>query len=373
MTTVTRPAAPPATTAFSAIDVFAAATAERQMGTQLRLIREAAVAFRAWFPSTGTPDYVATFPLVSVPYPTKFGLFRAHLSPAPFVSITNRLMVIQWRDPDGRARTMLFEPSDVELGRNTPFFAQLTAKTPKQFEQFFVKPHGDVLGHLRSVGIKAAEVDYITFDHLHTQDVRRWIGTTDPQPDISPNRPLEAIFPNARLIVQRSELESLKELHPLQQAWYQPETYRHLRPEAILAIDGDVQLGPGLALLATPGHSIGNHTLVLNTNSGIWASSENVIATECLTPEISRIPGVARYARTWPHELVLNANTIESTAQQYNSCIKEKSIVDRSARDPRFLQFFPSSELTASRLNPGTSPTFVHGGIAHGAPLRLPT
>jgi hypothetical protein len=167
------------------------------------------------------------------------------------------------------------------------------------------------------------------------------------------------------MIVQRTELAAMAELHPLQRPWYQPETYADLRPQALLVIDGDVLLGPGVAILATPGHTIGNQSLVLNTSTGVWASSENVIATECLTPEISRIPGLSRWAHRWGQELIINANTIESTAEQYNSCVKEKLIVDRSAADARFLQFFPSSELTRSRLAPGASPTFTHGGIHH--------
>src|SRR5258708_14847247 len=131
-------------------------------------------------------------------------------------------------------------------------------------------------------------------------------------------------------------------------------------------VDGDVLLGPGVALPSTPGHTIGNHTLVLNTATGIWASSENAIAAECLTPEHSRIPGVRRWAERWGQEVVINANTIEYTAQQYNSMVKEKSIVDRSRMDGRFLQFFPSSELTQNRLNPRTQPTFHHYAISHG-------
>jgi hypothetical protein len=63
---------------------------------------------------------------------------------------------------------------------------------------------------------------------------------------------------------------------------------------------------------------------------------------------------------------VLNANTIETTAEQYNSLILEKTLVDRAQSDPRFLQFFPSSELTAHRLAPGTKPTFTHSAIRHG-------
>ena len=131
-------------------------------------------------------------------------------------------------------------------------------------------------------------------------------------------------------------------------------------------IDGDVLIGPGVALLSTPGHTTGNHTLVVNTETGIWASSENVIAAECLTPEHSRIPGVRRYTRTWEQEVVLNANTLEDTARQYNSCVLEKSIVDVARADSRFLQFMPSSELTGMVLSPGTSPTFTHSGIFHG-------
>ncbi|MGW2524408.1 hypothetical protein ACWC09_47115 [Streptomyces sp. NPDC001617] len=98
------------------------------------------------------------------------------------------------------------------------------------------------------------------------------------------------------------------------------------------------------------------------------------IATECLTPEHSRMPGLARWARTWQQEVVLNANTIEATAEQYNSLILEKSPVDRSQRAPRCLQFFfPSSELTAHRLSPGTRPTSTHVRIHHSTPTARST
>jgi hypothetical protein len=334
-------------------------------GARLRWAREHAAAFRGEFAATGTPDAIATFELVSLPYPTRFGLWRAPLSPAPFLIITNRMLVVRWPD-GGHRRTLLFEPSDVELGRNTPYFAALLARTPRFLQKAMVTEHGTVPGHLQAAGIDPAEVDYLVFDHLHTQDVRRWVGTTRPQPDISPGRPVEPIFPNAKLIAQRHELAALADLHPLQRPWYQPETFADLRPDTVLPIDGDVLLGPGVALLATPGHVLGNQTLVLNTGTGIWASSENAIAAECLTPEHSRLPGLRRWSGTWQQEVVLNANTIETTAEQYNSLILEKTLVDRAQSDPRFLQFFPSSQLTAHRLAPGTKPTFTHSAIRHG-------
>lgn len=370
MTTVsdvpTSPPAPPTTAGPAPIPHFAAAEGVTSPGARLRAVRQAAAEFRPWFAATGSPDYVGTFDLVTLPYPTRFGLWRAARTPSPFLWITNRLLLVRWQEA-GRRRTLLFEPSDVELGGNTPYFAALTARLPRRVEPRVVTRHAGVLEHLRRLGIGVEEVDYLVFDHLHTQDVRRWIGTTQPQPDISPARPVDPVFPNARLVVQAAELAAIADLHPLQRPWYQPQTYAHLRSEAVVEVSGDLLLGPGVALLSTPGHATGNQSLCLNTHSGIWVSSENVIAAELLTPEHSAIPGVRAWALQTGQEVVLNANTLEDTAAQYNSCVKEKSIADRSSRDSRFLQFFPSSELTAWRLSPGTRPTFSHFGIGHGA------
>jgi hypothetical protein len=336
------------------LDAFDAVDRSLPYGAQLRQVRPAAEAFRADFLSTGTPTSVVTRDLVTLPYPTRFGLWRAALTPSPYLSITNRMLVIRWDDA-GRTRTLVFEPSDHERGEATPYFARLNAQTPKLVQDRIVTRHTTVLAGLADLGIAPEEVDYLAFDHLHTQDVRRWVGTsTEP-----------AAFPNATLVVQRDELDAMADLHPLQLPWYQPDTYRDLRPEAIAAIDGDVLLGPGVALVATPGHTFGNQSLVLATSDGVWAVSENVIAVECMAPEHSKIPGVARHARTWGREVVLNTNTPEALADQYTSVVKEKALADRSQRDSRFPQFLPSSELTPSPFFPGTKPTFVQGSITH--------
>ncbi len=357
-------------TAIESIDLFRESTACTQPGTQLRLVRAEAALFRKWFAATGMPDYVETFDLAAIPYPTAFGLFRAHRTLSPFVTITNRMTVVRFKDSEGKTRTLLFDPSDVELGANVPFYRDLAAKTPKPLLALGLKRFASVSEHLLRVGIAPEEVDYLAFDHLHTQDVRRLVGTRSAAADISPNGPIAPLLPNAKLLVQRVELEHVRELHPIQAPWYQPETYRDLRPEAILPLDGDVILGEGVALLSTPGHATGNQSLVLNTRTGIWAMSENVIAAELLAPELSQIPGVRESARRWGNEVILNGNTLEATALQYNSIIKEKSVVDRSTRDDRFLQFFPTSELTQNWISPGTRPTFVHGKVTHGH-LRL--
>ena len=126
-----------------------------------------------------------------------------------------------------------------------------------------------------------------------------------------------------------------------------------------------MQLGPGVALLATPGHTSGNQTLALHTSTGLWTSSENGIAAECWAPHASRIPGLAKWARDWGQDVILNANTLEFTAWQYDSMVAEALVADPTASGD-LRQTFPSSELTSHPLSPLTSPTYVHGRIEHG-------
>ncbi|MFE3053523.1 hypothetical protein [Nocardia sp. NPDC059239] len=138
------------------IDTFTdLAHVEGGPGARLRVAREQAQAFRREFPGTGTPDSITTCDLVTLPYPTRFGLFRASRAIAPFLSITNRMLVIRWHDTDGRPRTLLFEPSDVELGRYTPYFDNLSQRTPAMIERRMVVEHGTVLGHAQQIATDA--------------------------------------------------------------------------------------------------------------------------------------------------------------------------------------------------------------------------
>jgi hypothetical protein len=313
------------------------------------------------------PEYVGTFDLARVPYPSEYAFFRARRRGSPLITFTNRMIVVRWRERTGARQTLLWEPSDVSLGRNVPFYVDLARSTPKWLQRFGFQHVADPIDPLKTLGLDPGEIDYLAFDHLHTQDCRRLVGTNGPAPDLGASGPVAPLFPNAKLVVQRAEWELVRNMHPWQSRWYQPATFADLRESAILAIEGDVLLGPGVALLATPGHSTGMMSLALHTSTGIWASSENAVAAEMLTPEHSELPGIRSAAKEWGTELILNGNTLENTAAQYNSMVKEKCIVDRSRKDDRFLQFFPTSELSRNRFMPGTAPTFVHGAIDHGA------
>lgn len=355
---------------FQEIPHYVEAHNEQNPGKQLQKIKKAIPEFKTWFKNTGKATAFHSCDLILAPYPTKYGLFRAGTSPTPFIWFTNRMFIVQW-EAQGRTWTLLNEPTETVLVAETPFYANLKQKFGDFLSnKVFSKEIGKVESYLEQYGLKPEDIDYITYDHLHTQDIRRWLGTTEPAPDISPNKPLKPYFPNAKLIVQQKEWDLLPHLHPLQHNWYQPEKFEHIPEERLEFIDGDVLLGPGVMLMWTPGHTQGNHSLVVNTDTGIWVSSENGIAAECYAPEESGIPGLKKYARKTGYEVVLNGNTIEETARQYNSMVQEKLVADPSVKNPRIPQFFPSSELTPSLLSIGTRPTFMHKKVAFGTVRR---
>ena len=330
-------------------------------GNQVRLLRKAGEALREQLLSFGPVQAVETRKLVTFPYPTGYAFSGAALSPAPYIMMTNRMQVVQYKDHGGAVRTLLLNPTDYQRGQKAPFFANLR----KRYGDFISDKvmstrHGTVTGHLETLGLKPEDVDFIAFDHLHVQDVRGWLGGAEP-----------AYFPRARLLVQRAEWEATKDLHPMQWAWYCPDGTKDVPEERVVLLDGDTWLGQGVALLSTPGHTYGNMSFAVVTPRGVAVISENGVATESYSPLQSRIPGLRSTAEHTGLEVMLNGNTRESSLEQYSSMILEKAVAGPSRDDGSYVNFYPSSELTASVIAPGLAPTFSLGDLSHGD-LRRP-
>jgi hypothetical protein len=207
-------------------------------------------------------------------------------------------------------------------------------------------------------------VDFVSFDHLHVQDLRITMGTTEPIP--GENEPRAPVFPNAKFVFQRKEVDTFRAVHPTQWAWYVPGGMDDVIEDNLVLVDGDVELGVGCALVFTPGHTDGNQSLCVNTPDGVWVSSENGVAADSWHPHLSKIPGVRKWAEFFGREVIMNANTLEDSVDQYDSMIKEKALADVNRRDPRWLNVFPSSELAPLRRQWPIVPTFVYGGMNYG-------
>jgi hypothetical protein len=312
---------------------------------RLRKLRRAAQATRDLLLADGPVQACTTARLITFPYPTLYAFLGGALSPAPFVMMTNRMQVAQFTH-EGRTKTLLFNPSDYERNRAATFYADLTAKFGKLLsERVFPTYFGTVPEQLSKLGLTPRDIDYIAYDHLHVQDLRGWLG-------------VNALFPNAKLLVMKSEWDSVRDLHPMNSVWYVPGGLEGIPADRVIFLDGDVRLGKGLAIINTPGHTLGNMSLMVVTPDGPFVVSENGVACESYTPLQSQIPGVRGYAERMGYEVVLNGNTRENSLDQYSSMVVEKILAGPAKEDPTFVAFCPSSELTASILAPGLRPTF---------------
>jgi hypothetical protein len=307
----------------------------------------------------GTVRCVRTADLATFPYPTRYGLQGVASSPAPYVFMRNRMHLVQVT-ANGRIVTILVNPTDAPRSAKAPFFARMEERYGSFATKLLSKMHTPIGAALDGWGIAREAIDYVTFDHLHVQDVR---GLLAPGPDG------RVFLPNAKLLAQRTELDTLTLLHPLQVEWYIPECLHGVAADRIVALDGDYLIGGGFAIVRTPGHTIGNHSLVVVTDRGAWTISENGICVDAYAPGSSSIRGVARHARATGVEVILNANTREGSLDQYTSMVLEKTLADPVPDRPELPQHFASSELVAHPLAPGLSPTYTHEAITYGAPV----
>lgn len=349
---------------FRPVSDFQAAREAWPRGRQPQLALQAAESFRARFKPAGTVQGVMSVDLVAAGYPAGFAFHNAAYALNPLLTICNRLVLVRFQDFLGRWKLLAWEPTIPENSAKAPFFAHLIRTFGETLSNGLFKKEFHTLPQaLARAGVRAEEVDYFAFDHLHVQEIRGLLGTRDGR--IAP------VFPNAKMLVQPRELDTVFSPHPMQHAWYVPDGGKDIDLARVLQIEGDFELGTGVALIATPGHTDGNMTLALNTEDGIWVSSENGIAVDNWHPEHSSIPGLRGYCRHFGREVVLNSNTLEDPQDQYNSMLLERALADVSKKDPRFRQILPSTELLPWWRNWPCRPALFQGGLRYGS-LQVP-
>lgn len=326
-------------------------------------VREAAKDFRRDLLSQSKVTYYRSFELVRVPYPTKFGYLNAYGSVSSLMHLCNRLFIIQFKTSEG-IKTLLASPSDWENQRETPFFKRLSDSMGPLAgvgEALVFNKLRTVPECLAEIGMKPEQVDYITYDHLHTQNVTRWLGANGQK----------AILPNAKLLITREEWESTKSLIPWHNQWYCPGGIAGVDESKVIFFEDDIFLGEGLALMRTKGHTEGNHSIVASTDDGIFVTSENGISLDAYAPHLSKVPGVAAYAKYTGAEVIINGNTQEYVIDQYISMVQEKEVAGPSKRFAGYPNIAPSSESNGYWLFPRTAPTVKLGDLCFGQPTLL--
>ncbi|MCW5829453.1 MAG: hypothetical protein KIT79_09085 [Deltaproteobacteria bacterium] len=326
-------------------------------GHRVEEMRERGRSFQKQFLKDGPVRGVRTVDLLPFPYPVAFGFWQAAPNKAKYLIMRNRMEVIEFEDFSGQVRTLLVNPTEHDLSGRAPFFENARRELmPFVSEQRLAKMDGPV-PKLKKLGLDPAKIDYITFDHLHVQDLRRGLLGENGRPPL---------YPNARLVVNRREIETLQSIHPLQRPWWIEGALDGVPPERILSVEGSVWLGKGVAIAWTPGHTLGNHTIVFHAEGrGVFTVSENGISPDSYVPERSKLKSLREYAKKYGAEVVMNGNALESTFSQYSSMILEKELAGRTADGVP--QVYNSSPFIRTPMAWGIGPTFTIDPVNTGS------
>lgn len=106
----------------------------------------------------------------------------------------------------------------------------------------------DIDSGLKKLGITVNDIDLIIQTHLHLDHVA-----------------LASRFPNARIVVQKSELNFARNPHPIWEGLYDRQLFENLNFEVI---DGDFRISEDINILFTPGHSPGSQSVSVKTDHG---------------------------------------------------------------------------------------------------------
>ena len=307
---------------------------------------------------------VRTVDLLTVRYPAHLALGGGGRIARKLVSLVGRLVVARFEAFSGEMRTLAWVPAQAESpapsrfptrpgGRYGVGPARIVA--PRQLYS--------VSAALARCGLRTSDIDFVAFGDLRGQDVRSFAGTIRSPLDAQEAR--EPLFPNALALIQRLELEMVGAQHPIQERWYVPGLLDDVGESRIVALDGDVELGAGVAIIATPGRTAGHQSLVLYGPIGIWVVSGNGVASDCWQPLLSKIPGVRRGAEADGRHAVLDT-AAENAMDLHDSMVKEKSLADVSRVDPRWQTILPERELLDAWRQWPLVPTFTHRGVGSG-------
>lgn len=126
-------------------------------------------------------------------------------------------------------------------------------------------PEMEPTNALRALGVEPEDVTVIVNTHLH------WDHCFNNDK-----------FPNAKIYVQRKEMQFAISPLPPQFVYYEPHQCGMIPPwiralDRIVAVDGDYQLADGIDLIFTPGHTPGFQSVLINTAKGAYLIASDTV------------------------------------------------------------------------------------------------
>lgn len=117
---------------------------------------------------------------------------------------------------------------------------------------------GDPAEALRAVGEDPEAIDFVVVSHLHYDHAGGMVGSDD-----------QPLFPRARYVVQRDEVDAARSDELRQQGLMEAEQLELVRATGQLAeVNGEVSLVDGVTVIPTGGHTRGSQAVLIGTANG---------------------------------------------------------------------------------------------------------
>jgi hypothetical protein len=203
----------------------AADPAERPMA-----LREAARELRAHLLPRGRVHAVRTIDAGRDTLAAAAAFAGAARALGPQVTVLDRVVWVRFSDPEGAERTLAWGVRD---------------------------PHRAAVA-LDRAGLSPEAVDLLVLGDLQGVDLRALTGGGERR----------FPFPSARVVVQRREAAAAAAPHPAQREAYAGAHADSAEAERLAVVEGDAELGGGVAVVWTPGRSDGHQSLCLAAPGG---------------------------------------------------------------------------------------------------------
>jgi len=185
------------------------------------------------------------------------------------------LMAPMGKDVDGVVLAWLLQSADEKILVDTGFGAM---DTPDLKNNFGRTPEQSLESQLARFDTITEEILLVVNTHLHVDHCGG-----------------NCFLPNARFIVQKSELEYARDPLPLHRPAYDVDLL-HMDLELL---DGDTEITEGVRTIMTPGHSPGSQAVLVDTPKGLY-----IIAGDTITHYLNMdVPGGTSF---WPGPLYVD-------------------------------------------------------------------
>jgi glyoxylase-like metal-dependent hydrolase (beta-lactamase superfamily II) len=176
-------------------------------------------------------------------------------------------------------------------------------KWDEKARQIYAIEHETTLpGALAAHGVHPEDVDALVISHLHFDHAggatRREDGRVVPT------------FPNARLYVQKTELDHARSPNERDRASYLPENWEpYAETGRLEAVSGEQEIRPGLRVVPLPGHSPGMQAIRIDSEGKTAFYFADALPTTAHVP----IPWIMGYD-LYPVELIENKKRLLTQA-----------------------------------------------------------